>query len=130
MHISFIHYIEHLMAEASEVLHLYWVKVTTTIEPAFIQFAHYIESVVWETGKRVLEFIYEKQSELLRSAVFQRNANFTKDLDNFYQDITKNDFFTNVKKYAKMLYDIFTQKYLSSLPFGNFGSNNYIEVKR
>ncbi|BES90627.1 Domain of Unknown Function (DUF1081) [Nesidiocoris tenuis] len=118
MHISFIHYIEHLMAEASEVLHLYWVKVTTTIEPAFIQFAHYIESVVWETGKRVLEFIYEKQSELLRSAVFQRNANFTKDLDNFYQDITKNDFFTNVKKYAKMLYDIFTQKYLSSLPFG------------
>ncbi|KAK9498025.1 hypothetical protein O3M35_003911 [Rhynocoris fuscipes] len=118
MHIKFLNYMEELWNETGNVIAQYWMKTLRTIEPAFIQLAHHIEAFFWQGSKRVIEFLYEKQSELMKSAVFRSNSNFTKDLEKFYDDITKNDFWTNMRKYSKMLYDIVTEKYFASVPFG------------
>ncbi|XP_073994094.1 apolipoprotein lipid transfer particle isoform X2 [Rhodnius prolixus] len=117
MHISFLHYMEELWNETGNVIAQYWLRTLRTIEPTFIQFAHHIENVFWEGSKKVLEFLYEKQSELMRNTVFRANSNFTKDMEKFYDDITKNDFLTNLKKYTRMLYDIVTEKYFTVVPF-------------
>lgn len=54
MHISFLHYVEELWNETISTILFYWSKTLKTIEPTFIQFAHYIESVFWEASKKVL----------------------------------------------------------------------------
>lgn len=56
----------------------------------------------------------------MRNTVFRANSNFTKDMEKFYDDITKNDFLTNLKKYTRMLYDIVTEKYFTVVPFSKF----------
>lgn len=56
----------------------------------------------------------------MKSSVFAKNTNLTKNLDVFYEDLTKNDFITNLKKYAQMLVDLIRQHYFSIVPFGDY----------
>ncbi|CAH1394070.1 unnamed protein product [Nezara viridula] len=118
LHISFLHYVEQLWTDTVNIIYNYWTKTLKVIEPTFIQFAHHTETVFWEGSKKILEFLYARQSELLSSPVFMKNKNFTKNLDVFYEDITNNDFLTNLKKYTKMLIDLIREQYFSAVPFG------------
>ncbi|XP_024085563.1 apolipophorins [Cimex lectularius] len=118
MHISFSHYMEELWAQVTDFMTHYMAKSIMSIEPSFIQFVHNIESVFWDSSKKVLEFLYEKQTELLKNPVFNQKFSFTKDLDAFYEDLTKYDFLTNLKKYVTILYNVITKKYVTMVPFG------------
>jgi len=70
------------------------------------------------------EFLYARQQELMQSPYYAHTQNMTQDLDKMYEDLMRNDFFTNFKKYSKMLYDLIETKYYPLIPFGKYNVIN------
>ena len=54
----------------------------------------------------------------MESPYFVKVSNITHDMDVLYQDIQKNDMFTNFKKYSTLLYKFLKEKILRVMPFG------------
>lgn len=95
-----------------------WHKTLAAIEPTFIKFVHYVESIVWSTGQKVLDFLYITKNELIDSPYFVKLANFTRDVDQFYKDITGNNTIGSVVKYTKIAWNFLKEKYFNTVPFG------------
>ena len=97
---SFIKYIENLWVKISQSISQQWHRFLLMIEPLFIRFIHYLETVVWKASKEVLDFLYDRQNDLIASPYFDRFTNFTQDIDKLYRDIKSNDIITNIQKYT------------------------------
>lgn len=119
MHVSFVNYVESLWIQASISISQYWSRTLRVIEPTFIQVIHHVETVFWKGSKKFIEFLYQRQSAILSSSFFAKDSNFSKDLDKFYKDLTKQDFVTNLKKYASLILNNMKNKYFAEIPFGN-----------
>lgn len=62
--------------------------------------------------------MYNRTNELIESPYFSKVSNITHDLDVFYQDLSNNDLFTNVRKYSGVMWQFLKEKFLSMVPFG------------
>lgn len=62
--------------------------------------------------------MYNRTNELIESPYFSKVSNITHDLDVFYQDLSNNDLFTNVRKYSGVMWQFLREKFLSMVPFG------------
>lgn len=51
MHISFMRYMEDLWRQAYKMFLDNWHKALAAIEPTFIKYIHYLETIVWNAGK-------------------------------------------------------------------------------
>lgn len=54
VHVSVIQYMETLWSQISALVVEHWHKTLAAIEPTFLKLIHYIESIVWNTGKEFL----------------------------------------------------------------------------
>lgn len=118
LHVSFITYIENLWNTIFSSLSKQWDRFLKLMEPVFVQFIHYLESLVWKASKEVLDFLYDRKQELIMSPYFDRFTNFTHDIDKIYRDIKANDIVTNVYKYSGLLIEFVKERYFAFVPFG------------
>lgn len=59
LHITMLQYIESLWTKTYDLLVENWHKFLTSLEPTFLRFAHYVETMAWTTGREVLgEILY------------------------------------------------------------------------
>lgn len=54
MHIAFIRYMEQLWKQAYTMFLDNWHKALAAIEPTFIKYVHYLETIVWNASKEFL----------------------------------------------------------------------------
>lgn len=54
MHVAFIRYMEQLWKHTYAVMVDNWYKTLATVEPTFLKFVHYLETIVWNTSKEFL----------------------------------------------------------------------------
>ncbi|XP_034189232.2 apolipoprotein lipid transfer particle [Osmia lignaria lignaria] len=118
LHVSFIKYIENLWVKISQSISQQWHRFLLMIEPLFIRFIHYLETVVWKASKEVLDFLYDRQNDLIASPYFDRFTNFTQDIDKLYRDIKSNDIITNIQKYSGIIIRFLKERYFTFVPFG------------
>lgn len=105
-----------------------WHKTLAAIEPTFIKFVHYLESIVWNTGEEFLDFLYLRKNELIESPYFVKLANFSHDVDRFYKDITGNNTIGSIIKYTKIAWEFLKDKYFNTVPFGKELQQIIIEI--
>lgn len=77
-----------------------------------------METIVWNTSREFLDFLYIRKNELIESPYFVKFTNFTHDLDRFYKDITGNNTIASVTKYSRIVGNFLKEKYFSMVPFG------------
>uniref|UniRef100_A0A1B6DM97 VWFD domain-containing protein n=1 Tax=Clastoptera arizonana TaxID=38151 RepID=A0A1B6DM97_9HEMI len=118
LHVSFIDYMESLWDHSANIISNYWKTAIQVIEPTFIELVHYIDTVFWTGSKKILNFMYQKQNQIMNTPFFMRESNISQDLDKFYKDLTKRDFFSNLSKYTSMILGIIKDKYFKVVPFG------------
>lgn len=66
----------------------------------------------------ITAFMYQKQNQFLNSPYFSKESNISQDLDKFYKDLTKKDFFSNLGKYTSIILGVLKEKYFAVVPFG------------
>lgn len=54
LHVSFIKYMEELWIMTNKYIEYHWKKTIQSLEPSFIKFAHYVETIVWKVSREVL----------------------------------------------------------------------------
>lgn len=54
MHVTFIHYVESLWNQMAVTMTDSWNRMLQVIEPAFIEFIHYVDSVFWDYSRKVV----------------------------------------------------------------------------
>lgn len=118
LHVSFIKYVETLWHKLSSAISLQWNKMLKMIEPLFIRVLHYLEAVLWKASKEIVDFLYDRRNEIIKSPYFDRFTNFTQDVDKLYRDIKANDIVTNVRKYTGMIINFIRERYFTMVPFG------------
>lgn len=118
MHVAFIRYMEQLWKHTYTVMVDNWHKTLAMIEPTFLKFVHYLETIVWNTSKEFLDFLYIRKNELVEHPYFSKFSNFTQDLDRFYKDMTGNDTIASIYKYTNTVYNFLKDKYFKLVPFG------------
>lgn len=118
LHVSFIKYIENLWNSIALSLSQQWYRFLKLIEPVFIQFVHYLETVMWKASKEVLEFLYDRKKEIITSPYFDHFTNFTQDIDKIYRDVKANDIVTNINKYSRLVIQFLKDRYFVYVPFG------------
>ncbi|EZA49996.1 Apolipophorins [Ooceraea biroi] len=118
LHVSFIKYIENLWDTIFSSILDQWNRFLKMMEPLFIRFIHYMETLAWKASKEVLDFLYDRKQEIIASPYFDRFTNFTHDIDRFYRDIKANDIVTNVHKYSGLVIQFVKQRYFAFVPFG------------
>ncbi|RZC41779.1 VWD domain containing protein [Asbolus verrucosus] len=118
LHVAFIQYMERLWSETYALIVDNWHKTLAAIEPTFLKLIHYLETIVWNTSREFLNFLYIRKSELIESPYFVQFANFTHDLDRFYKDITGNNTIASITKYSKIAWNFLKEKYFNMVPFG------------
>ncbi|KAJ3640007.1 hypothetical protein Zmor_003331 [Zophobas morio] len=118
LHVAFIQYMERLWAQTYALIVSNWYKTLAAVEPTFIKLVHYLESIVWNTGRDFLDFLYIRKSEIIESPYFAKFTNFTHDMDKFYKDITGNNTIASIVKYTKIAWNFLKEKYLNTVPFG------------
>lgn len=109
---------EHLWKQTYALMLDNWHKTLASIEPTFLKIVHYLETIVWNTSKEFLDFLYMRKSEIIEHPYFSKFSNFTQDLDRFYKDMTGNDTIANIYKYTKVVWNFLTEKYFKLVPFG------------
>lgn len=57
--ITALHYMKNLWSETYKFVVEYWHKTLATLEPAFLRFVHYLETLAWSTGKELLGELLE-----------------------------------------------------------------------
>lgn len=118
LHVSFIKYIENLWYKLSQSISQQWNRFLLMVEPLFIRFIHYLDTVAWKASKEIVDFLYDRRNDLIASPYFDRFTNFTHDIDKFYRDIKANDIVTNVQKYSSLLIQFLKERYFTFVPFG------------
>ncbi|XP_011308401.1 uncharacterized protein Apoltp isoform X2 [Fopius arisanus] len=118
LHVSFIKYINHLWNNVSIAINRQWNRILEAMEPLFIRVLHYLEAVLWKASKEILDFLYDRRNELIKSPYFDRLANFTQDVDRLYKDIKSNDIITNIRKYSAIIITFLQERYFTMVPFG------------
>ncbi|XP_012534919.2 uncharacterized protein LOC105835859 [Monomorium pharaonis] len=118
LHVSFIKYIENLWDTIFSSISDQWYRFLKLMEPLFIRFVHYVETLVWKASKEMLDFLYDRKQELIASPYFDRFTNFTHDIDKVYRDIKANDIVTNVHKYSGLMIQFVKERYFAFVPFG------------
>ncbi|XP_077295548.1 apolipoprotein lipid transfer particle [Arctopsyche grandis] len=117
LHLSFIHYCETTWANASAKLKIFWTNFLKTIEPTYLQLAHYIETFVYQFGQEILDFFYARTYELTETPFFSKLTELSRDIDIFVKDMQNNDAITNIKKYTDLVVIFFKEKVLVHIPF-------------
>lgn len=118
LHVSFIKYIENLWDTIFSSISEQWYRFLKLMEPLFIRFIHYLETLVWKASKEMLDFLYDRKKEIITSPYFDRFTNFTHDIDKVYRDIKANDIVTNVHKYSGLIIQFMKERYFAFVPFG------------
>lgn len=72
LHITVLQYIESLWSQTYDLLVDNWHKFLAGLEPTFLKFAHYVETLAWTTGREVLGEIWNYFDKLIiiRGRVF------------------------------------------------------------
>ncbi|CAL7937265.1 unnamed protein product [Xylocopa violacea] len=118
LHVSFIKSIENLWGRISHSISQQWNRFLLLVEPLFIRFVHYLETVVWKASKEVVDFLYDRRNDLIASPYFDRFTNFTQDIDKLYRDVKGNDVITNIQKYSVVVIRFLKERYFNLVPFG------------
>ncbi|XP_072402619.1 uncharacterized protein Apoltp isoform X1 [Diabrotica undecimpunctata] len=118
LHVTIIQYMENLWSQMYTLVVEYWHKTLASIEPTFLKFIHYLESIAWNTGREFLDFLYMRKNEIIESPYFLRFTKFSQDIDKFYKDITGPNTFASLYKYAQVGWNFLKEKYLTVIPFG------------
>ncbi|XP_034937258.1 uncharacterized protein Apoltp [Chelonus insularis] len=118
LHVSFKKYVENLWNKLSITISRQWDKILRMVEPIFIRILHYLEAVLWKASKEIVDFLYDRRNELIKSPYFDRFTNFTQDFDKFYRDIKANDIITNIYKYTGIVITFIRERYFTMVPFG------------
>lgn len=118
LHVSFIKYMENLWHTMAQSISQQWNKFLKMIEPMFIQFIHYLETIAWKASKEVLDFMYDRRNEIMTSPYFDKFTKLTQDIDRVYRDIKANDIFTNIRKYTSLVFQFLRDRYFAAIPFG------------
>lgn len=118
LHVSFIKYIENLWDTIFSSLSDQWYRFLKLIEPLFIRFIHYVDTLVWKASKEMLDFLYDRKKEIITSPYFDRFTNFTHDIDKIYRDAKANDIVTNIYKYSSLIIQFVKERYFAFVPFG------------
>ncbi|KAJ8978166.1 hypothetical protein NQ317_004215 [Molorchus minor] len=118
VHVTILQYMESLWSQTYALIVEHWHKTLAAIEPTFLKFIHYLESMLWNTGKEFLDFLYLRKNEIMESPYFVKFTEFSHDLDKFYKDITGNNTVASIYKYANIGWKFLKEKYLHSIPFG------------
>nr|XP_012235380.1 PREDICTED: uncharacterized protein LOC105679739 [Linepithema humile] len=118
LHVSLIKYIENLWNTIFLSVAEQWYRFLRLMEPLFIRFVHYVETLVWKASKEMLDFLYDRKKEIFTSPYFDRFNNFTQDIDKVYRDIKANDIITNVHKYSSLIIQFIKERYFAFVPFG------------
>lgn len=118
VHVAFIQYVEKLWSKAYNMLNDNWHRTLAALEPTFLKFVHYVETIFYNVTKKFLDFLYIKKNELIESPYFAKFTNFTQDLDKFYKDIKGSNTIYSIYKYSKIAWNFLKEKYLDSIPFG------------
>nr|XP_023014255.1 uncharacterized protein LOC111504020 [Leptinotarsa decemlineata] len=118
LHVTVIKYMEGVWSQVSSLVVEHWHTGLASMEPTFLKFIHYLETIVWNTGKEFLDFLYERKSEIIESPFFVQFTKFSHDVDAFYKDITGNNTIASIYKYSEIAWEFLTEKYLNVIPFG------------
>jgi len=118
LHVSLIKYVENLWNTIFLSLSEQWNRFLKLMEPLFIRFIHYLETLAWKASKEMLDFLYNRKKEIITSPYFDRLTNFTHDIDKVYRDIKANDIVTNVHKYSGLMIQFVKERYFAFVPFG------------
>lgn len=54
LHVTFINYVELLWTQVATTITDAWNRMLQVIEPAFIEFVHYTDSLFWDFSKKIL----------------------------------------------------------------------------
>lgn len=65
LHVSFIKYMENLWEKIYVSMMNQWHKILQGLEPAFIELAHYVESIVYGVAKEFLGISHRKTSRYI-----------------------------------------------------------------
>lgn len=117
-HVTFMKSVETLSEKLYVSAMNQWHDLLKSLEPGFIELAHYVESLAYNGAKEFLDFIYTQTNEIVDSPYFNRFTNFTADFDRFYRDLVSSDWITIVYKYSTVAYNFIRDKYFSAVPFG------------
>ncbi|XP_050313934.1 apolipophorins [Anthonomus grandis grandis] len=118
MHVATLQYIEMLWNETYELIVDNWHQVLAAMEPTFLKFIHYGETILWTTGKEFLDFLYIRKNKIIESAYFTEFTKFSRDADRFYKDITGNNTVEAIYKYGTIAWNFVNEKYINHIPFG------------
>ncbi|XP_076760898.1 apolipoprotein lipid transfer particle [Xylocopa sonorina] len=118
LHVSIIKSIENLWGKISHSISQQWNRFLLLLEPVFIRFIHYLDTVVWKASKELVDYFYDRKNDLIASPYFDRFNNFTQDIDKFYRDVKRNDVITNIRKYSVLVIRFLKERYFNLVPFG------------
>lgn len=118
LHVSFIKYIENLWGTIFSSISEQWYRFLKLMEPLFIRFVHYVETLAWKASKEMVDFLYDRKKEIITSPYYDRFTNFTHDIDKVYRDIKANDIVTNMHKYSGLIIQFMKERYFAFVPFG------------
>ncbi|XP_018566495.1 uncharacterized protein LOC108907336 [Anoplophora glabripennis] len=118
VHVTVIQYMEQMWSQISTLIVEHWHKTLAAIEPTFLKLIHYIESIVWNTGKEFLDFLYLRKNEIVESPYFVRFTKFSHDIDRFYKDITGKNTIGSIYKYITITWNFLKEKFINTIPFG------------
>nr|CAI5832306.1 unnamed protein product [Callosobruchus analis] len=118
VHVAALQYVESLWTQTYTMAMEHWHRTLAALEPAFLKFIHYVESMLWHTGRELLDFLYQRKNEIIESPYFVQFTKLSHDVDRFYKDITGNNTIANIYKYTHVAWNFLKEKYLNSVPFG------------
>ncbi|XP_030755989.1 uncharacterized protein LOC115882214 [Sitophilus oryzae] len=118
MHVTVLQYMEKLWSETYNMVVENWYQTLAALEPTFLKFVHYVETIVWTTGKDFLDFLYIRKNKIIESAYFMEFSKFSRDVDKFYRDITGNNTIEAIYKYSNIAWNFLNEKYINHVPFG------------
>ncbi|KAG5880871.1 hypothetical protein JTB14_004019 [Gonioctena quinquepunctata] len=118
LHVSVIKYMENVWSQFSTLLVEHWHAILASVEPTFLKLIHYLETIIWNTGKEFLGFLYERKNEIIDSPFFVQFTKLSHDIDDFWKDLSGNNTIASVYKYSEITWEFVTEKYLKLIPFG------------
>ncbi|KAF7269539.1 hypothetical protein GWI33_017432 [Rhynchophorus ferrugineus] len=117
-HVAVLQYMEKLWSETYNLIVQNWHQTLAALEPTFLKFIHYLETIAWTTGKDFLDFLYIRKNKIIESAYFMEFTKFSRDVDRFYKDITGNNTIEAVYTYSTIAWNFLNEKYINHVPFG------------
>lgn len=118
LHLKFIKHVQNIFNSISNTVMSYWRGMLERIQPMFMRFMHYAESLLWSVSQEIFEFLHKHTDDFLQSPYIDTVSDFMRDFDAVYRDIQNNDAITNFKKYSALASAFLREKYFKVVPFG------------